>query len=113
MSASSPPEAFRLPDVRRSPLPAARVVRASSVAMVVGTAALVGGVLVDMAGGVLAARPDLFLPLDRLEGPLFGLGQVLLVGGAIVRRLARRQQVRDAGHYPHEDERTGSPPAGH
>ena len=106
MSPTSPPEAFRLPEVRRPRYAIARIVRLSSVAMGTGAAALIGGVLVDMAGTIALARPDVFLQLGRLEGPLFALGQVLLVGGAIARRLARRQQDRESSVSTESDDRS-------
>ena len=98
MTAVSPPEAFPLakPDSRPSPaLPTA--LRIGNGAMIAGTAALMSGVLIDMAGGLLAANASsLFLTIGPLEAPLIACGQVLLVGGAIAARLAKRRIARES-----------------
>jgi hypothetical protein len=105
MTATSPPEAFLLaePDEFRRPASPAAL-RIGNGAMVAGTAALISGVLIDMAGGVLVANaPSLFLTIGQLRGPLIACGQVLLVGGAIAARLARRRMTREG--VVHETDR--------
>jgi hypothetical protein len=98
MTAVSPPEAFALakPNAQRPPaIPAA--MRIGHGAMITGTAALIAGVLIDMAGGTLVANaPSLFLAIGPFRGPLIACGQVLLVGGAIAARLAKRRMARES-----------------
>ena len=114
MTALSPPEAFRVQPSHRRPvrtLPAA--VRAGNVAMAAGAVALVAGVVIELSEGLLAAgAPGLFLTVARLEGPLLACGQVLLVGGAVAARLARRRAARSAleAAHDHGRARTGDAP---
>lgn len=109
MSTVSPSEAFSLAEVRRSGVAAARLVKSGSVAMAAGTAGLLGGIALHMVESALAAGPEFLAQLGRLESPLIAIGQVLLVGGAIVRRLARRRQDRE-GCRPGEGEDQVHPP---
>src|SRR5215203_4868795 len=103
MSATSPPESFpveRTPDRHLSEhrvvaLP--RAVRAGNAAMGLGAGALVAGVLIEVAEGLLVVyAPDLFQVLGGLQAPLLTCGQVLLGGGAVAARLARRRAARQA-----------------
>jgi hypothetical protein len=101
MSPQSPPEAFPIAESARPGRVAARTVRGSGIAMAAGTAALVGGVLLELGEGLLVAGPEGLALLARLQAPLLAIGQVLLVGGAIVRRIAWKRQQRAANRSPH------------
>jgi hypothetical protein len=96
MTATTPPETFPLAESSERRLPALPLgVRAGNRAMVVGTVALVAGVLIEMVDGLLVANaPWLFMAVAGLERPLIACGQVLLVGGAIAARIARRRAAR-------------------
>ena len=98
MTAVSPPEAFPLAKSDSRPslaLPTA--LRVGHGAMIAGTTALMSGVLIDMAGGLLATNASsLFLAIGPLEAPLIACGQVLLVGGAVAARLAKRRMARES-----------------
>ena len=98
MSAISPPHAFPVEPVRRDAVPTLpRAVRAGNVAMVSGAVALVGGTLIELAEGLLIfGPPDVMQIVGRLQGLLLACGQVLLVGGAVAARLARRRAAREA-----------------
>ena len=98
VAAVSPPEPFPVESSRRRPTPALRAaVRAGNVAMATGAVALVAGIAIEMSEGMLAVgAPWLFHTVGRLEGPLIACGQVLLVGGAVAARLARRRAARSA-----------------
>ena len=94
MTAVSPPEAFPLAKPNGQRPPALRIGKG---AMAAGTAALISGVLIDMAGGLLVTNASsLFLAIGSLEAPLIACGQVLLVGGAIAARLAKRRMARES-----------------
>ena len=99
MTAVSPPEAFPLAQKSQSGLPALPLaVRAGNRAMLAGAAALMAGTIIEMSSGFLVTTvPALFLVLDRLEAPLMGAGQLLLFGGAVAARMARRRLTRDEG----------------
>ena len=100
MSTVSPPEPFPIEPTRSPRAPAIAperlpAVRMGGAAMVAGASALVIGALIELAEGVLAAgAPGLFRLVGPLEAPLLACGQVLLVGGAITARLARRRAAR-------------------
>ena len=98
MTAVSPPEAFPLAEQSQSRAPALpRAVRVGNQSMLAGAAALMAGTIIEMSSGLLVTTaPALFLVLDRLDAPLMGAGQVLLVGGAIAARMARRRLAREA-----------------
>jgi hypothetical protein len=97
MTAVSPPEAFPLAQQGHSRLPTLPLaVRVGNRAMLAGAAALVAGTLIEMSSGfVVANAPALFLVLDRLDAPLMGAGQLLLFGGAVAARMARRRLARE------------------
>jgi hypothetical protein len=96
MTAITPPETFPLAESSGRRLPAVPLgVRVGNRAMTTGTLALVAGVLLEMSDGLLVANaPWLFMVVAGLERPLLACGQVLLVGGAIAARIARRRAVR-------------------
>lgn len=100
MSVVSPPHAFPVEPVRSDALPTLpRAVRAGNVAMVSGAVALVAGTLIELSEGLFVfATPPLLEVVGRLQGALFACGQVLLVGGAVAARLARRRAAREAEH---------------
>ena len=100
MSAVSPPHAFPVEPVRSGAVPVLPTgVRVGNVAMVSGAVALVAGTLIELSEGLLIfGPPDAMQIVGRLQGLLLACGQVLLVGGAIAARLARRRAVREAEH---------------
>jgi hypothetical protein len=97
MGAVSPPHAFPVERVRSSVPALPPGVRAGNASMLGGAVALVAGTLIEVSEGLLVfGAPEVMQTAGRVEGMLFACGQVLLVGGAIAARLARRRAARDA-----------------
>ena len=98
MGAVSPARAFPVEPARPGAVPALpRGVRAGNAAMLGGAIALVGGTLIELAEGLLVwSAPEVLQVVGPVQGGLLACGQVLLVGGAVAARLARRQAARAA-----------------
>ncbi|MEO6528577.1 MAG: hypothetical protein ABIP93_18310 [Gemmatimonadaceae bacterium] len=95
MTAATPPETFPLAQESERRPASPLVIRVADVSMIAGAVALVGSALIEMSTGILVATaPWLYLAIGVFERPLLACGQILLVGGAIVARLARRRAAR-------------------
>lgn len=99
MNAISPREPFAVRQISEHPAAVPpRGVRIGNRAMVSGVVALISGVIIELSGNLVnAAGPDLAHLLGALEQPLIACGQVLVVGGAVVARLARRRADKNTG----------------